>query len=93
MPCSGSTSIWTTIERSNAQPPQAYKQPTKTDECAEWLVRTLADSDPLKPGEITKKAVGEGFSQRTVYRSREKLGELIVDTEGHKHPENRWAVA
>ena len=47
----------------------------------------------MKPQEIVERAEGEGFSQRTVYRSREKLGELIVDTEGHKHPENRWALA
>ena len=42
---------------------------------------------------VESHAEAEGFSQRTLYRSREKLGELIVDTEGHKHPENRWALA
>ena len=76
-----------------AQPPQAYKQPTKTDECSEWLLRTLEEAGPLKPQEIVERAEAEGFSQRTVYRSRERLGEQIVDTEGHKHPENRWALA
>ena len=76
----------------SAQPPQAYRQPTKTDECSEWLLRTLDEAGPLKPQEIVERAEAEGFSQRTVYRSREKLGGQIVDTEGHKHPENRWAL-
>ncbi|HNS52696.1 MAG TPA: AAA family ATPase, partial [Anaerolineae bacterium] len=76
-----------------AQPPQAYKQPTKTDECSEWQLRILEEAGPLKPQEIVERAEAEGFSQRTVYRSREKLGGQIVDTDGHKHPENRWALA
>jgi hypothetical protein len=76
-----------------SEPPQPYQQPTKIDECSEWLVGVLDEAGPLRPQEIVEQAETEGFSRRTVYRARSKLGDKIVDTEGHKHPENRWTLA
>jgi hypothetical protein len=73
--------------------PQPYHQPTKAEECSAWLTNLLEESGATRPQEIVERAEAEGFSRRTVYRAREALGKRIVDTEGHKHPENRWALA
>ena len=70
-----------------SQPPAPYKQPTKIDECADWLLCLLDDAGATRPQEIVEQAEASGFSRRTVYRARSKLGDRIADTEGHKHPE------
>ncbi|MFN2167816.1 MAG: AAA family ATPase [Anaerolineae bacterium] len=77
----------------STEPPQPYRQPTKTEECSAWLVSLLEESGAARPQEIVEQAEAEGFSRRTVYRAREVLGEQVIDTEGYKHPENRWALA
>jgi len=76
-----------------AEPPQPYRQPTKSDECSDWLVCLLQEAGPLRPQEIVEQAAAEGFSRRTVYRAREKLAERIADSKGNRHPENRWSIA
>ena len=76
----------------STEPPQPYRQPTKAEECSAWLVSLLGESGATRPQEIVAQAEAEGFSRRTVYRAREILGEQVIDTEGHKHPENRWAL-
>jgi hypothetical protein len=76
----------------STEPPQPYRQPTKAEECSAWLVSLLEESGATRPQEIVAQAEAEGFSRRTVYRAREILGEQVIDTEGHKHPENRWAL-
>ncbi|MGD2206194.1 MAG: AAA family ATPase, partial [Anaerolineae bacterium] len=76
-----------------SEPPQPYKQPTKIDECSEWLVSLLDEAGAMRPQEIVAQADAEGFSRRTVYRARSKLGDKIADTAGHKHPENQWTLA
>ena len=76
----------------SAEPPQPYRQPTKSDECAEWLVGFLHEGGAARPQEIIAAAEAEGFSRRTVYRARRKLGERIADMGGHKHPDNRWTL-
>ena len=76
-----------------AEPPQPYRQPTKIDECSDWLVCLLQEGGPLRPQEIVEQAAAEGFSRRTVYRAREKLAERIADSEGNRHPENQWIIA
>ena len=77
----------------STEPPQPYRQPTKTEECSAWLVSLLEESGAARPQEIVEQAEAEGYSRRTVYRAREILGEQVVDTEGYKHPENRWVLA
>ncbi len=77
----------------STEPPQPYRQSTKAEECSAWLVSLLEESGATRPQEIVEQARAEGFSRRTVYRARETLGEQVVDTEGHKHPENCWALA
>lgn len=74
------------------EPPQAYQQPTKREECQTWLMDVLAKYGELRPAELVEMAQEEGFSERTVYRARSKLGEQILDTQGHRHPNNTWAL-
>lgn len=75
-----------------SEPPQTYRQPTKTEKCADWLLRLLQESGATRPQDVVGQAEAEGFSRRTVYRARSRLGDHIADTEGPKHPENRWVL-
>lgn len=73
--------------------PQRYKEPSKVDECAEWLLQTLEESDePLSPREIVELAKEAGYSQAMVYRARRGLAQ-VVNTEGRQSPNNRWTLA
>lgn len=74
--------------------PKEHRERTQAEECAKWLIEALAlAGEPVKPGEIVKMAEGEGFSRRVVYRAREALGRVVVDT-GHKQASgNRWRLA
>ena len=73
--------------------PDQYKKPTKTDECAEWLLQTLTEAGgPLKPGDVVESAKEAGFGRTTVFRARKVLGEKIRDTEGRRSPGNMWEV-
>ena len=74
--------------------PKAYDEPTRTDECAEWLVELLAEAgQPLKPKQVVALAREAGFTRGVVFRAREEAGDLILDTEGRRHPGNRWTLA
>ena len=73
--------------------PQPYREPTKVDKCANWLLRTLEETGGVKPQEIVEMAEAEGYSRKTVYRAREQLGERITNTEGRKSPGNAWILA
>lgn len=70
--------------------PKEYREPSKVDQCAEWLAILLRDGEPLRPKEVVDLAHEEGFSQATVYRARKTLLN-IVDTDGHQSPTNKWA--
>lgn len=65
---------------------------TKVEQCMEWLVELLEDG-ALSPSEIIDLAEYEDYNRRMVFRARNKLGAAIVDTEGPKHPSNRWTLS
>jgi hypothetical protein len=74
-------------------PPGAYESPTKVDLCGGWLLETLEErGEPMRPRDIVSLATEAGFSRSTLYRARSDLGNAIVDTEGHQHPGNQWAL-
>jgi len=76
------------------QPAQQYRQPTKADECAEWLLCTLEEAgQPMKPAEIVEQAEAAGFSRWAVYQARKALGDRIRNTAGEQNPNNLWALA
>jgi len=73
--------------------PEPYREPTKTDLCAEWLEDLLRDAEePIKPADIVEWGRDEGFGRRMIYRTRERFGGLIEDTEGPgtRSPSNCW---
>jgi hypothetical protein len=73
--------------------PKPFREPTQAEECAAWLVEVLEEAgEPLKPKEIVKMAKAYGFSRGVVYRARAELREVVVDTEPHRHPDNRWRL-
>jgi hypothetical protein len=71
--------------------PEAYTEPTKFDECKDWLEETLKGAaEPLKPKELVEEAKAAGFSRSMLYRVRDELTEHIQNTEGRQHPDNAW---
>ena len=74
--------------------PQEQRERTQVEECAEWLVEVLAEAgEPLRPKEVVALAKEAGFARGVVYRAREALEGVVVDTEPHRCPDNRWVLA
>ncbi len=73
--------------------PQAYRERTKREECAEWLLMLLAEQGRLAPAQVVAIGKQAGYSQATVYRARKKLGEQVIDTKGRHQKHNKWALA
>lgn len=75
--------------RYTDEAPKEYREPSKVDQCAEWLVMLLKDGEPLRPKEVVDLAQEEGFSQATVYRARKTISN-IINTDGSQSPSNKW---
>ncbi len=73
--------------------PPAGETTTTGDECANWLLELLEANGPMKPRDIIDLADAEGYERAMVYRARQKLAGLVVDTLGRKHPKNEWKAA
>lgn len=71
--------------------PQSYREPTKADDCAEFIVEVLHDG-PLSPKDVVELAKDQGFSRDTVYRARAMLESRVENTEGRKSPSNQWQL-
>lgn len=73
--------------------PQVYQEPTKSEQCIEWLLEFLEEADePVKPKEIIEEAEAAGFSRTLVYSARRALQAKISDTAGRRDPTNRWVL-
>jgi hypothetical protein len=73
--------------------PQPYRDPTRTEECADWLLATLMEAgEPLRPAELIELAEAQGYYKSIIYRARKQLGDLVDDTENPRHPQNAWAL-
>jgi len=74
--------------------PEPYRSPSNVELCADWIVDVIREcGEPMSPAEVIELGQREGYGERMVYRARKKLGDEIVDTEGYRHPQNRWATA
>ncbi len=71
--------------------PQRYREPTKEDECAAWLLELLRDG-PMKPRNIIEAGKEEGFSRGLIYNARNSLQGRIVNTQGKNSPYNEWRL-
>jgi hypothetical protein len=73
--------------------PEPYQVPTKQDRCVEWLMETLQENGrPMNPKTLVELAEAAGFSRAMVYRARNQSNDRIVDTEGRRNPNNKWAL-
>lgn len=75
------------------EPPKPYKEPTKIEQCAEWLLDALASAGkPMPPKELESMAAEAGFKRDVLYSAHRKLEKdgRIMDTHGNKSPENCW---
>ena len=73
--------------------PQPFKEPTRIEECADWVLGQLMSAgEPIKPAEVVQMGEKEGYYKMLIYRARQHLGDLVVDTHNRKHPQNAWAL-
>jgi hypothetical protein len=72
-------------------PPDAYRPPTRLDECKDWLL-TQVQGGPVKPKDIVRAGEAAGFSRDLIYRARRELEGQIVNTEGKNSPWNHWKL-
>ena len=74
--------------------PHAYKEPTQAEACAEWLLELLEEAEePMRPKEVLALGKEAGFKEGVIYRARKELEGTVVNTEGKRAPNNRWALA
>ncbi len=72
--------------------PEKYQEPTKEEECQEWLLSTLMEHGAMRPVDVVELGKDYGYSRATIYRARESLTGQIKNTEGRKHPGNEWEL-
>jgi len=73
--------------------PQEYREPTKAERCADWLLQFLTEAkEPVKPKEIIEQADEAGFSRTLVYSARRSLRSQVSDTAGRRDPTNCWVL-
>jgi hypothetical protein len=73
-------------------PPPGGPLPTRSRECADWLLAYLAAAgEPVRPRDVIQAARQAGFSPRTLYRARRALEGDVVDVgSGPRDPDKRW---
>jgi hypothetical protein len=73
--------------------PKPFKEPTKLDECADWLLSTLLElGQPVKPSELVALGKDAGYRRSTIYRAHKALGDLVTDSHPSTHPKNTWSA-
>ncbi|MBN1641940.1 MAG: AAA family ATPase [Anaerolineae bacterium] len=75
------------------EPPSFEQGRTKTEQCAAWLEELLEAEGAVAPAEAVALAEEQGYSERTVYRARKRLGKAVEDTRGWRDPSNAWQLA
>jgi len=71
--------------------PQPWREPTKGDECAEWLEDVLRSAEgPVSPKDVYEMGKEVGFSKKMIQRMRKGIL-FIQDTSDDKYsPNNQW---
>jgi len=74
--------------------PEAYQEPTERDAASEWLLSFLAEAgEPVNPKEVIAAAKEAGYARAMIYRVRDELKGLVVNSKGRQHPQNGWTLA
>jgi hypothetical protein len=76
-------------------PPQPFRPPTRTDDCAAWLLAHLEEaSEPVRPKDVLQAARQNGYSASTVHRARNQVGtRIVVSGSSPRDPKNKWSLA
>ena len=73
-------------------PPRPCQEPAQAELCANWLVAMLQElTRSVKPCDVVAMAKEAGF-RKGVYRARNELEGVVVDTEGKFSPHNIWSL-
>ena len=72
--------------------PQTYREPTKEEICAAWLLELLKDI-PMRPKDVIEAGKLEGFSRPLIYNARISLQDKVVSTDGKNSPNTQWRLA
>jgi hypothetical protein len=71
--------------------PQEYREPTRLDDCKEWLEDLLRSNlDGLKVKEVVSIGNEQGFNRNLIFRARDELSLNIQNTIGRKTKGNAW---
>lgn len=65
---------------------------TQRQDCGEWLIEYLETEGPSKPKDVVKAAEAEGYKRGMLFEARKEHEARIINTKGHKHPQNRWML-
>jgi hypothetical protein len=76
------------------EPPRPYRPPTRTDDCAAWLLGHLEEAgEPVQPKDVIEAAREQGYSASTVHRARNQLGpRILMAGSSPQDPKNRWSL-
>ncbi len=70
-----------TVEVRYGDAPRRYQEPAQAEECAAWLVDEPAEAGtPVPSKEVYERAREAGFRKAAVYRARETLHRIVVET-------------
>lgn len=79
------------ILKWDAHAPQPYQEPTRLDECKEWLEEFLkTNSDGICPKDVIAAGKEMDWSESMIFRARRIFGSQIRNAIGHRSPNNRW---
>jgi len=71
--------------------PQEYHEPTKLDDCREWLEDLLKENpDGLKVKDVVEIGSEQGFNRAMIFQARSELDAHVQNTIGRKSKGNAW---
>jgi hypothetical protein len=71
--------------------PQVYREPTKLDDCKDWLEDLLRiRPDGMRPKEVEELGLEMGFKRDMVHKARKELRRHVDNSAGRQAPNNRW---
>lgn len=65
---------------------------SSADTAEAWLLRYLQDNGPTKPADVVAAGIEAGYGERTIYRARKALGDVVQNSHGRQNARNRWML-
>ena len=71
--------------------PQVYREPTKLDDCKDWLEDLLRiRPDGMRPKEVEELGLEMGFKRSMIHQARKELKRHVRNSTGRQSPNNLW---